>query len=335
MTITFSGGMTVTGGGVTAAGTPGAISWATATATIIGSYVSASPTRIIRSGAGLDISTSTDGVTWNTTTLPTPSSSQTANQVIYANGQWVIAGNPFTCSWTSTDGTSWTVHNFSQPTGTSGAMEPNLVYGNGLYVGMIHDNTANSYMVGLYSSDGVTWNTSTITNISGASTNVRSLATNGTQFFGWDGSYSQYYYTSTNGTTWTNSFISAGLGNSGSSTWTAERGFMYQAYVVGNFGVNNNPSSATNWSAYSTVSTTLSSAFGILAFPISGIPTILIQTPYTNASAILSVSYDGGYTFVNTTLPSNSNYLSGQFGTIFKNKIYIFNGVTVFIGSPY
>jgi hypothetical protein len=212
-------------------------------------------------------------------------------------------------------------------------MLTNLVYGNGLYVGMINDNTANSYAVGLYSSDGVTWNASAITSPVG--TVPYSLATNGTEFFGWSSSASQYYYTSTNGTTWTNSFISIGLGNSGSSTWTAERGFMYQAYVVGNFGVNNNPSSATNWSAYSTVSTTLSSAYGILAFPISEIPTILIQTPYTNASAILSVSYDGGYTFVNTTLPSNSGYLSGQFGTVFKNKIYIFNDTTVFIGSPY
>jgi hypothetical protein len=338
--ITFSGGMTVTGGGFTAAGVNPAISWSTATATISPSYVSASPTRIISSGSGLNISTSTDGVAWSTTTLPTPSGSQTANQVIYANGQWVIAGNPFTCSWTSTDGTSWTVHNFSQPTGTAGAIEPNLVYGNGLYVGMIHDNTANSYMVGLYSSDGVTWSTSTITNTSGAGPNVRSLATNGTQFFGWDGSYSQYYYTSTNGTTWTNSFISGGLGNSGSSTWTAERGFMYQPVSPGYFGCNNNPSSATDWSAYSTVSTTLSSGLGIMAFPISGMPTILIQTPLANVdvSAILSVSYDGGYTFVNTTLPSNSGYLGGQFGTIFKNKIYLFryDGLTntVFIGSP-
>jgi hypothetical protein len=333
MTITFSGGMKITGGGITASGTPGAISWTTATPTISGSYAAASPTQIIYSGSGLNISTSTDGVAWSTTTLPTPSGAQTANQVIYANGQWVIAGNPFTCSWTSTDGTTWTVHNFSQPTGTSNGIQSNLVYGSGLYVGMITDNTANSYPIALYSSDGVTWNTSTV---AGAQVGGRavSLATNGTQFYGFDASYSAYHYSSVNGTSWTSTSGYIG-GNSYGSTWDAERGFMTQQASPPTIYVNNRPNDATDWSAVTTITTPLG-GYSIVAFPRTVTPTILIQNAW-GATANSSISYDGGYTFTTTILPQNAAFNNNN-ATVFKNKIYIlttYPTLAAIIGSPY
>lgn len=312
-----------------------AISWTTATPTVGGQYVAASPTQIIYSGvaSGFNISTSTDGTSWSTTTLPTPSGSQAPNQVIYANGQWVITGNPFTCSWTSTNGTSWTVHNFSQPTGTSGAIQSNLVYGSGLYVGMITDNTVDEYPIALYSSDGVTWNTSTVTNAQ-ATGRVLSLATNGTQFYGFDAGYSAWHYSSADGTTWTSTEGFVG-GNSYGSTWDAERGFMTQQASPPTIYVNNRPADATDWSAVTTITTPLG-GYSIVAFETTGNPTILIQSAW-GAGANCSVSYDGGYTFTTTTLPQDAGFNNCN-ATVFNNKIYILTAyptLAAIIGSPY
>lgn len=105
--------------------------------------------------------TSLDGITWtNTATLPFGNAFR---DVTFGNGQFVavgwanVSGSQVGFVYTSPDGITWTSR-----TAASNQRWERVRYGNGLYVAVANYNTAGDTDLVMYSSDGITWASTTI-----------------------------------------------------------------------------------------------------------------------------------------------------------------------------
>jgi len=111
----------------------------------------------------VDRSYSYDSVTW----YDASGGNQLHNSIFYANGLWVAVGGYGFSYVYSTDGINWIIPGYGD-NGFSVDKANAIVYANGLWItGGVNSPDINGYMIPpiAYSSDGINWNTATVTQI--------------------------------------------------------------------------------------------------------------------------------------------------------------------------
>jgi hypothetical protein len=166
---------------------------------------------------------STDGITWNTTILP---SNSYWRSVAYGNGIFVAAISGSTSAAWSTDGISW--NSYSLPLSTN----DNLQYVNGKFIAL-----RNYTNTGMYSTDGITWSTMSIP----VGAWYQSIVYGNNKFVAVSGAYGFGMYSS-NGISWT----TFGLPNNASWVFLAYENnkFVASAFFQSSVLVSDN---GTDW----------------------------------------------------------------------------------------
>ena len=160
-------------------------------------------TKFVALGNRAVISTSTDGIAWNSIYVDNLGYDNSWQALAYNGTKFVALGSGGYVS-TSIDGTTWTTATQNSNLGSHSWLA--LAYGNNKFVALGYNGYTS------ISADGTTWTTAT-QNSNLGSQSWRALAYNGTKFVavGADG----YISTSTYGTTWTTAVQDSNLGSKG------------------------------------------------------------------------------------------------------------------------
>lgn len=273
-------------------------------------------------------------------TLPTPTTTQFVRYVAYGNGTFVAIGSSWNCVWTSTDGVSWSVTNYTSGTilgqSTYATELVNIVFCNGYFSAIVIGGTSGSYISAmLTSSNGTSWSTTVGGPGLGSDLPAPGLVTNTAQtaLFSPDTVAGNYYYYSNSATSFSEHsgiFWQTGY-NANYATWIPE---------ISSFAVVGAASSTIGFLPLSNLSTGSGSTVSIGGTGGAGIYTlsnankysIVLVAPWTSSSTWF-VSFNYGQVWGTTTLPVNPS--STNLVIPFNGKFYLFgNGNNYYIGTP-
>ncbi len=273
------------------------------------------------------------GAFWKASSTPTGASAITP--VVYGAGKFVTYVSSFSTAQSSDGGVTWTTGTTSPGFGSG----PDIAYGNGVFA-CIYSGTAtggHGKFGTQVSSDGLTWGSTTLTNLSGSMSPAGWFLTYGNGMFVGIDTGGLYWATSPDGLTWTHGNLSAtgsvtslAYGNglfeiagrstlyssTDGQTWTAVTSFpgtmgtSYVTYLAGKWYAedsSHNLYSSTDGQTYTPVT---GANFG----PLVGGNGILYSLGVNGSSPSLQYSLDGTTWWPTTALNSLYTTFNNSWG---------------------